>query len=162
MKKMIYILLCIICLSGCAGEYKGWKEIEMADLGTIKIPEGWVCHIQDNKIYFTDKDVKEFTEDTVHLAGYIYDEGKNPGENHNMFNKEVIWVERTESEVFSNNTFRGKDKYIIDNEICEKAYIILNITKDKEISMIAWDENVSYDDIKKMAKSFCRYSENEK
>lgn len=162
MKKIICILLLIISLSGCVGKYKGWKEIEMADLGTIKIPEGWVCHIQDNEIYFTDEGVTEFTEDTVHLAGYIYEEGKSLGAVYNMFDESVKWIERTYSEVFSNNTFRGKDKYIIDNEICEKAYIILNITKDKEISMIAWDENVSYDDIKKMAKSFCRYLENEK
>lgn len=31
--------------------------------------------------------------------------------------------------------------------------------KDKEVFMIAWDDSVTYDDMKKLAKSFDRYEE---
>ncbi|MBQ4145060.1 MAG: hypothetical protein IJD36_00400 [Clostridia bacterium] len=161
MKKIIYILLLIISLSGCAGKYKGWKEIEMADLGTIKIPEGWVCHIQDNEIYFADEGVTEFTEDTVHLAGYIYEED-NPIVAYKMFDKNAVVKELITNEIFSNSTFMGTKKYVFNGKSCEKLYLMLEvIEQNKEIYMIVWDENVSYDDIKKMAISFDRYTSEE-
>ena len=34
-----------------------------------------------------------------------------------------------------------------------------DVGKDKEVFMIVWDDSVTYDDMKKLAKSFDRYEE---
>lgn len=157
MRKVIYILVLTICLSGCAGGYDGWKEVEMHLFGSIKIPQGWTYHIQDCKIYFTDEGVTEFTEDTVHLAGYIYGEGDDIGPAYKMFDENVISGEYIKGEIFSNSTRRGIKQLIINGKLCEKAYLKLyDVDENKEIYMIAWDDSVDYDDIKKIAKSFDR------
>ena len=46
-KKLLLIAMLVFSLSGCSGQYEGWKEIELQDYGSIKVPEGWACHIQD-------------------------------------------------------------------------------------------------------------------
>ncbi|MBQ2614721.1 MAG: hypothetical protein IJB80_05285 [Clostridia bacterium] len=156
MKKVICIFVLILCFSGCSGKYDGWKEIEISDLGRIKIPQGWTCHIEDNKIYFTDEGVEELNQDTVHLAGYIIDEG-NTDIAHRLFDEKARRVGLVTSEVFSNDTYRGKHHYIINGKKCEKAYIDLGVAEqDKEISMIVWDDSVTYEDVGKMAQSFKR------
>ena len=165
MKKIIFILSLIICFFVCitsyAGRYKGWKEIEIADLGTIKVPEGWVCHIQNNEIYFTDEGVTEFTEDTVHLAGYIYEKGKSLGVVYKMFDENARHEEYITDEIFSNSTRQGIDYYIMNGKRCEKIYLELEIEKYKKLYMLVLDDNVSYDDVKKMAKSFERNMDEE-
>lgn len=156
MKKFLLIMLLIFSLSGCSGKYEGWKEIELQDYGSIKVPEGWVCHIQDNEIYFVDEGVNEFTEENVHLGGYIQSENKPDGQSK-VF-PEIVKAESTnENQVYSNDTYRGIDKYFIHGEWCEKGYVQLGVSeRDIEIFLIAWDDTVSYDDLEKIAKSFNR------
>ena len=149
-------MILVFSLSGCSGQYEGWKEIELQDYGSIKIPEGWTCHIQGNEIYFVDEGVTEFTEENVHLGGYIYDEDYTLAA-HKLFDKSTDYEETNESQVYSNDTFRGIEKYYINGEWREKGYIQLCVSeKDTEIFMIAWDDTVSYDDLEKIAKSFDR------
>ena len=84
MKKVLLIMILVFSLSGCSGQYEGWEEIELGDYGSIKVPEGWTCHIQGNEIYFVDEGVTEFTEENVHLGGYI--RGENiPDAPSNVF-----------------------------------------------------------------------------
>lgn len=59
MKKLLLIMIFVFSLSGCSAQYEGWKEIELQDYGSIKVPEGWTYHIQDNEIYFVDEGVTE-------------------------------------------------------------------------------------------------------
>ena len=156
MKKLLLIMILVFSLSGCSGQYEGWKKIELHDYGSIKVPEGWACHIQGNEIYFVDEGVTEFTEENVHLGGYIYDEDYTLTA-HKLFDKSTDYEETNESQVYSNDTFRGIEKYYINGEWCEKGYIQLCVSeKDKEIFMIAWDDTVSYDELEKVAKSFDR------
>ena len=156
MKKLLLVILLVLSLSGCSGKYKGWKEIEIENLGSIKIPEGWTYHIQDNEIYFVDEGVTEFIVENVHLGGYIYDEDYTLAA-HKLFDESTNYEETNESQVYSNDTFRGIEKYCIDGKWCEKGYVQLCVSeKDKEIFMIAWDDTVSYDDLEKIAKSFDR------
>lgn len=156
MKKLLLIIILVFSLSGCSGQYEGWKEIELHDYGSIKIPEGWTYHIQDNEIYFVDEGVTEFSEENVHLGGYIYDESYIPA-TQKMFDKNAKFEETIISQVYSNDTYRGIDKYFIHEEWCEKGYIQLGVSeRDIEIFLIAWDDMVSYDDLEKIAKSFDR------
>lgn len=156
-KKIICICIVIIislCVLGYSGKYYGFKEIELKGIGNIKIPQEWTCHIDGNKIYFTDESVEEFTEDSVHLAGYIYNEDA-PLETYKMFDDNAESEGCVKGEVFSNSAYRGIYRYIMDGKRCEKVYLNLKIyEQDKEISMIGWDEAVSYEDVGKIAKSF--------
>ena len=158
-KRIICICIVIIislCVLGYSGRYYGFKEIELKGLGNIKIPQEWTCHIEGNKIYFTDEGVEKFTEDSVHLAGYIHD-GDYSQSTHKMFDENATVEKLVTSEVFSNSTFRGIVLYVMNGKLCEKAYLELNIVEqDKEIYMIVWDEAVSYEDVGKIAKSFNR------
>ena len=150
-------MLFVFSLFGCSGKYKGRKEIEIENIGSIKIPEGWTYHIQDNEIYFVDEGVTEFTEENVHLGGYIYDE-HNSHTPSKVF-PEIEKVESTKGRVYSNSAYRGIKKYYIHGEWCEKGHIELYASEqDKEIYMITWDDTVSYDDLEKIAKSFTEKS----
>ena len=99
-KRAVAMFIFMLCLSGCIGEYASWKEIELQAYGKIKIPEGWLCHIQDNKIYFTDEGITELTEDNVHLAGYIYEEGDELGAVYKMFDENASYEGHIKGEVF--------------------------------------------------------------
>lgn len=156
---LIVVLAVAVCIFVSAGRYRGWKEIEIQNVGNIKIPEGWTCQMRNNEIYFTDEGVTEFTQDSVHLAGYVYNEKDSSGA-YRMFDKDAIIEERIMGEIFSNSTYRGINRYKINGESCEKMHIkFYDVGKDKEVFMIAWDDSVTYDDMKKLAKSFDRYEE---
>lgn len=152
-KKFLLIMVLVVFLSGCSEQYTGWKEIKIQDFGSIKVPEGWVCHIQDDEIYFVDEGITEFSVDNVHLGGYIYD-----AHNLNTPSKVFPKIEKAESikgQVYSNSAYRGIKKYHIKGKWCEKGYIEIYASKsDREIYMIAWDDTVDYDDLEKIAKSF--------
>lgn len=156
MKKLLLIMILIFSLSGCSWKYEGWKEIELHDYGSIKIPEGWTYHIQDNEIYFVDEGVTEFSEKNVHLGGYIY--GENIPDAPSKVLPEITKAENTnKGQVHSNDTYIGIKKYYINGKWCEKGYIQLGVSeRDIEIFLIAWDGTVSYDDLEKIAKSFDR------
>ncbi len=156
MKKLFLIIMLAFSLCGCSRQYEGWKKIELQDYGSIKVPEGWVSHIQDNEVYFVDEGVTEFTEENIHLGGYIYGVDK-PDEPFKVL-PEIIKAENTnKNQVYSNDTYRGINKYYINGEWCEKGYIQLGVSeRDIEIFLIAWDDTVSYDDLEKIAKSFNR------
>lgn len=149
-------MILVFSLSGCSGKYDGWKEIKLHDYGSIKIPEGWTYHIQDNEIYFVDEGVTEFSEANVHLGGYI--RGENIPDTPSDVFPQIIKAENTNiSQVYSNNTYRGIKKYYIHEKWCEKGYVELGVSeRDIEIFLIAWDDTVSYDDLEKIAKSFDR------
>ena len=153
-------MILVFSLSGCSGQYEGWKEIELQGYGSIKVPEGWVCHIQDNEIYFVDEGVTEFSEENVHLGGYIYDT-HNSHTPSKVF-PEIEKVESTKGQVYSNSAYRGIKKYYMQGEWYEKGHIEIYASKlDKEIYMITWDDTVSYDDLGKIAKSFTEKSSEE-
>lgn len=153
MKKIIYILVFILCLSGCSGKYRDWKEVEIENFGSIKTPEGWTYHIRDNEIYFVDEGVTEIMLENVHLGGYIY--GEHYSHSSSKVFPEIEKVEATKGQVYSNSAYRGLKNYYINGEWCEKGHIELHVPeKDAEIYMIAWDDTLSYDDLEKIAKSF--------
>lgn len=157
MKKLLLIMILVFSLSGCSGQYEGWKEIELQGYGSIKVPEGWVCHIQDNEIYFVDEGVTEFSEENVHLGGYI--SGANNSHTSSEVFPEIEKVESKKGEVYSNSAYRGIKKYYIQGEWREKGHIEIYVSRqDEKIYMIAWDDTVSYDDLGKIAKSFTEES----
>ena len=150
-------MILIFSLAGCSGQYEGWKEIEQHDYGSIKVPEGWACHIQGNEIYFVDEGVTEFTEENVHLGGYI--SGANNSHTSSEVFPEIEKVESKKGEVYSNSAYRGIKKYYIQGEWCEKGHIEIYVSRqDEKIYMIAWDDTVPYDDLEKIAKSFTEES----
>ena len=69
-----------------------------------------------------------------------------------MFDKNAKFKETMISQVYSNDTYIGINKYYINGKWCEKGYM----ERDIEIFLIAWDDTVSYDDLEKIAKSFDR------
>ncbi len=159
-KKLLLIMIFVFSLSGCSGQYEGWTEIKLQDYGSIKVPNGWVCHIQDNEIYFVDEGVTEFSEENVHLGGYIYD-AHNSHTSSKVF-PEIEKVESTKGQVYSNSAYRGMKKYYIHGAWYEKGHIEIHTSKqDIELYMIAWDDTVSYDDLEKIAKSFTEDSSKE-
>ena len=114
MKRILIITLLFLSLSGCSGKYEGWKEIELQDYGNIKVPEGWTCHIQDNEIYFVDEGVTDFTENNVHLGGYIYEESYILA-TQKLFDVNAKHIDNVKGEVYSNDTYRGINKYYIND-----------------------------------------------
>lgn len=155
-KKLLLIAIFVFSLSGCSSRYNGWKKIELQDYGSIKVPEKWECHIQENEIYFVDEGTTEFSEENVHLGGYIYDMHSSDSTYvpSNVF-PEIEKAEGVKGEVYSNSAYRGIKNYYIHGEWHEKRHITIYVSKyDKEIYMIAWDDTVSYDDLEKIAVSF--------
>ncbi len=157
MKKLMLIMILVFSFSGCSGKYDGWKEIELQDYGSIKVPEGWTCHIKDETIYFTDEGVYELTEDKVHMTGFIDDDWEGTKEAYKMFDENAKHINTDIRKIYSNDTYIGIKKYTIYETQYEKAYLRLGLSeRDKEIEMLVWGDSVSYDDLEKIAKSFDR------
>lgn len=147
-------MLIILFLAGCLIRSKEWKTINLQNYGSVKVPAGWTYHIYEDEIYFVDEGTNDIKEENIHLGGYIYRKDEEVVESK-VFPEIKIMENTKKSEVYSNDTYVGINRYYINEKWCEKSYIKIGISEQEtEVFMITWDDTVSYDDLKKIAKSF--------
>ncbi len=151
MKKIIIFILIIACLSGCS--YDGWNEITVPQIGSFKIPPDWTCHIDDNKIYLTHKDITEPTIDNVYLAGTILTKEKAlPG--WKVFDDSTEYVDTLKGEIFSNSAYVGEGIYSTNNENVRRTFFYMYQSMDEKIYMMLMDDSVECETVEKIAKSY--------
>lgn len=152
MKKLLAVLIFVLLISGCSNKYDGWKEIEVPEVGSFRIPGEWVCNKNDETICFTDKDIDDSSEYKIYLMGAIYEEGQT--EIFYQFQgQKVEYREQISSETFSNSVIIGKNEYLIGDELCEMLFLDA-YSSDKRLFLIACDESLEYDVVEKIGKSF--------
>lgn len=45
MKKIFCVLLIILLVSECSNDYETWKEVNITEFGSLKIPQEWVYNL---------------------------------------------------------------------------------------------------------------------
>ena len=147
MKKLLVLFIIVILFGGCSNSQKGWKTVTIPQVGSLDIPQSMVYEEDDKAIYIcSDSDAKL-------LIGVKYENGSYTEALSEALGKEIVFEELISSEVFSNSAIIGKDKYIIDDEPCEKLFLDL-YSSDKKVFFIVNDDSVSYDTITAIGKSF--------
>lgn len=151
MKRLFVFILILACLSGCS--YDGWNEITVPQIGSFKIPPDWACHIDDNKIYLTHKDITEPTIDNVYLAGTILTkESALPG--WKILDNNAEYVDTIKGEIFSNSAYIGEGIFSVNNESVKRTYFYMSQSTYEEIYMILMDNSIEHETVKKIVKSY--------
>lgn len=150
MKKNICFILVIsmLLLCGCTSSTENWKEIDIADCGTLKIPDEWTFLIENGIMYIIDGDKP------------IMISCKRTGENEsNLYFSDYKYVEFISSSVLSNGPIYGKAKYLYEDSPIELYYLDLGYTlhDDELIEFVVWDQEISEDFLINIAKTFVSY-----
>lgn len=144
---MIASILCNSC------SYCGWQKIDVAGIGTFKVPQGWIYTQEENVGYFTDKPIYEKTF-RIYLIGTINNDhiGGDYKAPYELFDN-TEYSALISSAVFSNSAIYGQEEYIVDNSKQTKFFISLN-GSNKSLDLLAWDDLVYENTVIKIAKSF--------
>lgn len=142
--------------------YKDWKEVEIEDCGTIKIPKEWVMTEYDGRLYLSDKPLDEedctvyFVQSHSYPTSASIAAGSDEGAvDTNLFSREVQMLKSERSSVISNGAIYGEELYSVDGVEEKKLYLELsNLHYHTRVYLITWDESIDEDMLIKIAKSF--------
>ncbi len=126
--------------------YSDWHEIEIEDVGTIKIPNEWHTETSDNGIVIMDS-----SGNTYLLGFYVSKEFRYETDVYNF--KDII-----SSEMLSNSARFGNCSVEINGECFEKLFLkVYGSGEHDSMQFFAVDESVDSDLIKQMAESYKMY-----
>lgn len=152
MKKFSIILLIILLISGCSNQDETWKEVHVANAGSLKIPYEWVYNEKDGVMYLTNKNMDDSSECKIYLIGMTYNEHELEP-LYRCIAPDMKYVKLISSETFSNSAIIGKNEYIINGQTYEKLFLNL-YSSEKELYFIVLDNSIEYETVKKIARSF--------
>lgn len=144
----------MLLLTGCSYPNSAWQNVNIAGIGTFKVPKTWIFTQNGDIIYFTDKPINESTYH-VYLKGAITDIHIKAivDTDVKQFYEYVKDSRGISSEVFSNSASYGFSEYFM-NGISEKKYDINMSSSTKVLTFISLEALVDKDTIVKIAKSF--------
>ena len=152
MRKFFCILLMVLLVSGCSNEYEKWKEIDVPNVGSLKIPQEWEYNENGDIIYFSDKKISDSSEYNIYFIGIICNQGQiEPLYKH--IDKNMKYEKLISSETLSNSAIIGKNEYLINGKTSQKFFLDL-YSSNKQLYIIAFDDYVDYEIIKKVGNSY--------
>lgn len=152
MKKFFCVLLIVLLVSGCSNDYDAWKEVNITEVGSLKIPKEWIYTENNNIIYFTDKEIGESTEYSIYLIGIICDQGQVEA-LYQHIDENMKYEKLISSETLSNSAIVGKNEYLINDKICQKLFLDI-YSSNKQLYIIGLDDSIDYEVAKKIATSY--------
>ncbi|MGI6264406.1 MAG: hypothetical protein ACOYJY_02945 [Acutalibacteraceae bacterium] len=152
-KRLVFLLIaCFLffILIGCRSNSKEWKQVEIADCGTIEIPKEWVKSNYNGKIYLADTSV-ENTSCTIYFFQLTDFE-----QDVTVFSDNIRFVKYldAESEGYSNSAGIAKASFFIDGKAQDLYCFYLGQKDGSDVDFYALDTNISKDTIRKIAQSF--------
>ena len=139
-------------ISGCSNDYELWNEVEVPNVGLIKIPKEWVYNENNNIVYFAERKTDNLTECHIYMMGIIFESDQS--KTLYKFIDETMKYERLiSSEAMSNSATIGEEEYSINGKLSRKYFLDLYST-DKIFHAIALDDSVEYGIIKKIGASY--------
>ena len=135
-KKLVLIVLLSLCaiIGLCIVFYhKGWKRVEITDVGSLVVPTDWQYCEEDERIFFCDE-----------YDGVVMEEV--PLEKFSVFDEDAF----IEGVLYYNSACWWKCAVTVDG--VQNEYYCLDLGGD--IYFIIYDEDVTKNDVIRMAKSF--------
>lgn len=157
MKKRLEIclmtLVLLLTIAGCKPNYEGWKEVEIANCGTLKIPEEWMKCEYDGKIYFTDRPLDEPDCNIYFFQITDFEQDTT------IFSDNIQWGKFLSSENYSNSSGISTDRLLIDGlaqDVHGFSLIGWDYSDDSvsQLFFYTLDTSIDEDTIRKIAKSF--------
>lgn len=152
MKKLIIIIL-IIALTVFTSCYSGWKTVKINGVGSLKVPENWVYTEEDGLAYFTDRPIDE-DDCGIYLVEPIItrDNVGNDIISNKLFG-DAKYIDIITGTGLSNSAGYGQEEYEQDGRKITK-YVIWLYGEKRCPTLIAWDDLVDEETIKKIAESY--------
>lgn len=135
-KKVVLIVLLSLCaiIGLCIVFYhKGWKRVEITDVGSLVVPTDWQCCEEDERKIFCDEYGNVVMEEVPPKMFCVFDDDAH-----------------IEGVLYYNSAYWWKCAVTIDGVLNE--YYCLDLGGD--INLIIYDEDVTKNDVIRMAKSF--------
>ncbi len=160
MKKAVLVVLMlamVLSMGGCNRiKYIGWKEVEIRDYGTIKVPDTWMCSEHNGYIYLTDRPLEE-EGCIVYFVETIWDSGVNIDGyelTSNDYYGEIIKMNFVKGANLSNGAFYGEYTFNLNGEQTEGYYLRLIMQCHKQrLHLVSFNKNITYETLEKIAYS---------
>lgn len=152
MKKIFCVLLIILLVSECSNDYETWKEVNITEFGSLKIPQEWVYNENGDIIYFSDKKTSDSSEYNIYLIGIICNQDQIES-LYKHIDENMKYEKLISSETLSNSAIIGENEYLINGKASHKFFLDL-YSSNKQLHVIAVDDSVDYEIIKKIGKSY--------
>lgn len=152
MRKLFCILLMILLISGCSNEYEAWKEVEVPNIGSLKIPQELEYNENGDIIIFSDKKISDSSEYNIYLIGIICNQDQIDS-LYKHIDENVKYEKLISSETLSNSAIIGENEYLINGETSHKFFLDI-YSSNKQLYIIAIDDSVDYEIIKKVGNSY--------
>lgn len=152
MRKFFCILLMVLLVSGCSNEYETWKEIDVPNVGSLKIPQEWEYNENGDIIYFSDKKTSDSSEYNIYLIGIICNQDQIES-LYKHIDENMKYDKLISSETLSNSAIIGENEYLINGKTSHKFFLDL-YSSNKQLYIIAIDDSVDYEIIKKVGNSY--------
>ena len=152
MRKLFCILLMVLLISGCSNEYDTWKKVEVPNVGSLKIPQEWEYSENGDIIIFSDKKISDSSEYNVYLIGIICNQDQIDS-LYKHIDENMKYEKLISSETLSNSAIIGKNEYLINGETHHKFFLDI-YSSSKQLYIIAIDDSVDYETIKKVGNSY--------
>ena len=166
MKKILLVvlifLLVILIAIGCADEDRspaeGWYTVQIDEVGSFNVPDGWIVTQEKNTVYFTDKPITE-DDYNIYMIGAIWDDDDSSTwiAPEILLDDKVHYLEHDVIEAFSTSVNYGVSTYETPDGIGTRY--TLNIYGGHSILLtISPDTTVDEEIVKTIAKSYSNSS----
>jgi hypothetical protein len=149
------ILVFLTVLFGCSFKYAvwQWQSISIPEVGTFRVPGDWIVTQSNNVVYITDKPIDEEGY-KIYLIGKTED-GRNRVPYSEYF-ENIEYIKSVRGVIYSNSALFSIHKINVNGNIVEKYIITLSNTT-KDIDLLAWDNLIDENTMKKIAQSYDPY-----
>lgn len=146
-KRYCILIVLIIIFSACSDQYENWNSVEIADVGSFKIPPDMSYEKSGETIYLKDID------GNICMVGVVR-EGDVDSKLSDAFGEEMIYQDLVSSEVFSNSATVGKCKFLISGVDRELIFLDLYSSSDERLYLVAKYDMIDYNLVSQIGKSF--------
>ena len=145
-KRYCILIVLIIIFSACSDQYENWNSVEIADVGSFKIPPDMSYEKSGETIYLKDID------GNICMVGVV-GEGEIKSKLSDAFGEEMIYQDLVSSEVFSNSAIVGRCEYEISDIDRELVFLEL-YSSDERLYLVAKYDMIDYNLVSQIGKSF--------
>ena len=161
MKKTVLIVLILVMtfsMGGCNRiKYIGWKEVDIKDYGTIKVPDTWMYSEHNGYVYLTDRPLEE-EGCIVYFVETEWEPLLNEDGNEVSINEyygEIILKDLIINGSTSLGAYFGMFNFLLNGEPTIGYYYSFDdVSEDKpRLYFVSFNMDITYETLEKIAYS---------
>ena len=160
MKRAVSIVLILVMtfsMGGCNRiKYIGWKEVDIKDYGTIKVPDTWMYSEHNGFVYLTDRPIDE-EGCRIYFVETIWEPEKNKNGyevSTNDYYGDIVKMDFVKGANISNGAFYSEYTFNLNGEQTTGYYLrLIKQCHEQTLHLVAFNKDITYETLEKIAFS---------